>query len=202
MVREIQEAQREDTLLLVEHPPVYTTGRGGKDANLAVSETYLRSLGADYLRIDRGGDITFHGPGQLVAYPVLDLRERSRDVVAYVRSLEQVVVDLLAEFGIRTERAQGKPGVWVEGERKICAIGVRISRGVTSHGLALNVSTDLSWFDNIVPCGLPGTHATSMSELLGDAPEMALVADRFVRHFGRVFGRAMAKQGEAVGVAA
>jgi lipoyl(octanoyl) transferase len=171
-------------LLLLEHPPVYTTGRGGNQAFLP-----RHVAGAEVYRVDRGGDVTFHGPGQLVAYPILNLGQRARDVAWYVRTLEQVVIDTLAGCAVSATRIPGRPGVWVDDRRKICAIGVRISRGVTTHGLALNVSTDLRWFDHIVPCAIPDTSATSMAELLPAPPPMDEVMDTFTHHFARNFER-------------
>jgi lipoate-protein ligase B len=142
-----------DQFLLVEHHHVLTLGRNGHLENLLVSGDVLRARGVEFFETDRGGDITYHGPGQIVGYPILDLREWKRDVVAYVRGLEQVLIDSLAEFGMSAGRVQGATGVWVE-NRKIAAIGVHLSRWVTSHGFALNVDTDLSYFQLIVPCGL------------------------------------------------
>lgn len=176
-------------LLLLEHSPVFTTGRGGKQAFLPEFVP-----GAEIYRVDRGGDVTFHGPGQLVAYPILNLGPRSRDVVWYVRTLEQVVIDTLAKFGIQGTRVPNRPGVWVDGRRKICAVGVRISRGVTSHGLALNVSTDLSWFDHIVPCGIAGAQATSMAELLPESPAMNDVTDALIASFATRFDTTVASE--------
>src|ERR1051326_2418458 len=142
-----------DQLLLLEHPHVITLGRNGQMANLLANEEVLLRAGIAFYPTDRGGDITYHGPGQLVGYPILDLREWKRDVGAYVRAIEQVIIDTLADYGISGGRIPKLTGVWVEG-RKIAAIGVHISRWVTSHGFALNVSTDLSYFGYIVPCGL------------------------------------------------
>ncbi|MPZ23191.1 MAG: lipoyl(octanoyl) transferase LipB [Dehalococcoidia bacterium] len=173
-----------NTLLLVQHPAVYTTGRGGKDTNLLTPPGAMLARGAEFHRVDRGGDVTFHGPGQLVAYPIVALPGRERSAVWYVRTLEAVAIEALAEFGILGTRVAGRSGVWVEGAGKICAIGVRISRGVTSHGFALNVSTDLSWFENIVPCGLVGSSATSMQKLLGEStPAIEDVEDAVVAAF-------------------
>jgi lipoyl(octanoyl) transferase len=178
-------------LLVLEHPPVFTTGRGGKEAFIPRSVK-----GADFYRVDRGGDITFHGPGQLVAYPILNLGTRSRDAAGYVRRLEQVVIDTLADFRLEGRRIAGRPGVWIDDRRKICAIGVRISRGVTSHGLALNVTTDLGWFDHIVSCGISGAGATSLAELMLEPPPMDAVANSLVRHFGNRFDLTMAEGGD------
>jgi len=152
-----------DQLLYVEHPHVITLGRNGNLANLLAGDDVLRRAGVELHHADRGGDITYHGPGQIVAYPVFDLRKWNRDVVAYVRTLEQVLVDSLAEFGIESGRLAGCTGVWVLG-KKVAAIGVHISRWVTSHGFALNHTTDLSYFQYIVPCGLTKP-VTSLLEL-------------------------------------
>jgi lipoyl(octanoyl) transferase len=174
-----------DRLLIVEHPHVITLGRNGKTANLLASEEVLRRAGITYFPIERGGDITYHGPGQIVGYPIVDLREWKRDVVAYVRALEQTIIDALADFGIAAGRVEGCTGCWVDG-RKIAAIGVHISRWVTSHGFALNVTTDLSYFQYIVPCGLTKP-VTSMAEL-GAGAARAEVTASLARHFGLNFG--------------
>lgn len=177
-----------DQLLLVEHPHVITLGRNGHEANLLAGEEILARAGISFYRTDRGGDITYHGPGQLVGYPIFDLREWKRDVGAYMRGIEKVLIDTLDEFGIAASRIPKLTGVWV-GERKIAAIGVHISRWVTSHGFALNVSTDLSYFQYIVPCGLTKP-VTSMAQLLPDGHAINLegVGRILVPHFGRVFG--------------
>jgi lipoyl(octanoyl) transferase len=182
-----------DTLLLLEHPPVYTTGRRAltTDRLLVPAE----ALGAPLLTVDRGGDITFHGPGQLVAYPIVGLGERPRDVRAYVRDLEETVIRTLAGYGIEAGREDGLTGVWAGGD-KIAAIGVRVSRPggpdggwVASHGLALNVSVDLGWFARILPCGLEDRGITSVERLLGAAPPVEDVAERLAREFAAVFER-------------
>jgi len=185
----------EDTLLLLEHPPVYTTGRRVlRDRLLVRPET----LDAPLLTVDRGGDITFHGPGQLVAYPIIALEGRTRGVQAYVRALEEVIIRTLAGYGIQAGRDEGLTGVWV-GPDKIAAIGVRVSRPggaaggwVTSHGLALNVSVDLGWFGRIIPCGVPGRGVTSMERVLGYDVPLAQVAESLAREFGLVFSRDVA----------
>jgi lipoyl(octanoyl) transferase len=174
-----------DQLLIVEHPHVITLGRNGKPANLLAGEDVLRRAGISYFPIERGGDITYHGPGQIVGYPIFDLREWKRDVGAYVRTLEQSIIDALADFGIAAGRIEGLTGCWVDG-RKIAAIGVHISRWVTSHGFALNATTDLSYFQYIVPCGLTKP-VTSMAELGAAAPR-ADVVESLARHFGLNFG--------------
>ncbi len=173
-----------DHLLLLEHPHVVTLGRNGHMENLLAPPEVLTRAGISFYPTDRGGDITYHGPGQLVGYPILDLRDWKRDVVGYVRAVEQVIIDTLAEFGISAGRVPKLTGVWVDG-RKIAAIGVHISRWVTSHGFALNVNTDLSYFQYIVPCGLTKP-VTSMAQL-GCAADLGEVARSLARHFGRVF---------------
>ncbi|MGE0056838.1 MAG: lipoyl(octanoyl) transferase LipB [Dehalococcoidia bacterium] len=153
----------EDCLVLVEHPPVYTFGRRVRPEHLLVAAEELTKRGAEVVESDRGGDITFHGPGQIVGYPILDLKRRGIGPNEYVRGIEEVLIRALDRFGIVAERAAGRPGVWV-GNRKIAAIGVRLRGGVTTHGFALNVCTDLSWFEAIVPCGLNGFGVTSIGE--------------------------------------
>jgi lipoyl(octanoyl) transferase len=176
-----------DRLLLLEHFPVYTIGRGGDEANLLASRDRLREIGAEFVRIDRGGDITFHGPGQLVAYPILELHD-PLDLRRYVRALEGAVIDTAARFGVAAGRVPDLIGVWVEERRKLAAIGVRVKRGVTTHGLALNVNTDLRWFDEMIPCGIRDREVTSLARELGhrvemDAVEAALATD-LARHLG------------------
>jgi lipoyl(octanoyl) transferase len=175
-----------DQLMLVEHPHTITLGRNGHAENLLAGEDLLRRAGIAYHPTDRGGDITYHGPGQMVGYPILDLRDWKRDVGAYVRAIEQVLIDALADFGIHAGRIPKLTGVWVEGG-KIAAIGVHISRWVTSHGFALNVSTDLRYFQYIVPCGL-SRPVTSMAQL-GCQASWEEVAESLTAHFGRVFER-------------
>ncbi|HXI39998.1 MAG TPA: lipoyl(octanoyl) transferase LipB [Bryobacteraceae bacterium] len=177
-----------DQFLIVEHPHTITLGRNGHMENLVADEYELARAGVAFHHTDRGGDITYHGPGQIVGYPILDLREWKRDVVAYVRALEQVIIDTLADFGLAAGRESGLTGVWVDGA-KIAAIGVHVSRWVTSHGFALNVTTDLSYFQHIVPCGLVKP-VTSMVAL-GTAASRKNVVERLVHHFGRVFDRHM-----------
>ena len=173
-----------DQLLIVEHPHVITLGRNGRLDHLLAGEDVLRRAGISFFPTDRGGDITYHGPGQVVGYPILDLKEWRRDVVAYVRAIEQALIDALGDFSIAAGRVAGCTGVWVDG-RKIAAIGVHISRWVTSHGFALNVATDLGYFQYIVPCGL-ARPVTSMAEL-GAAPSRAEVVASLARHFARIF---------------
>ncbi len=177
-----------DQFLLVEHPHTITLGRNGHMENLLAREEILERAGVAFHPTDRGGDITYHGPGQIVGYPIVDLREWKRDVVAYVRGIEQLMIDSLAEFGLEAGRVPGMTGVWVGGG-KIAAIGVHISRWITSHGFALNVATDLSYFQYIVPCGLVKP-VTSMTAL-GVPARRENVIERLVFHFGRVFDRQM-----------
>jgi lipoyl(octanoyl) transferase len=175
-----------DQLLFVEHPHVITQGRNGSDKNLLASDEALASAGIEYFPTNRGGDITYHGPGQIVGYPVLDLREWKRDVVAYVRAVEQVIIDTLADFQIAGQRVPGCTGVWVNG-KKVAAIGIHVSRWVTSHGFALNHSTDLRYFQYIVPCGLTKP-VTSMQELGSDSSReqvLAALSTQFARQFNR-----------------
>jgi len=175
-----------DTLLLLEHPHVYTLGRNAKKENLLITTEELAARGAQVFEIDRGGDVTYHGPGQLVGYPILDLAQHQRDIAWYMRSLEEVFIAVTGEYGLEAGRLAGAPGVWV-GNDKLVAMGVHISRWVTSHGFAFNVNTDLRYFDLIVPCGLRDKGVTSLQKLLGRRVEMDEVAEKVVREFGRVF---------------
>jgi lipoyl(octanoyl) transferase len=181
----------EDVLLLCEHPHVITLGRNGKRENLLASEHVLQQKGVDFYETSRGGDITYHGPGQIVGYPILNLSAIRRDVVWYVRMLEEAMIRVTAEFGITAVREPGKTGIWAESantEEKLGAIGVHISRWVTSHGFAYNVSTDLRFFDLIVPCGIADRRATSLEKLLGRAVQESEVAPRIAKHLGELFG--------------
>jgi len=179
-----------DQLLLLEHTPVITLGRGGDEGNLLSSREMLAREGVRYFETTRGGDITYHGPGQLVGYPILHLGEGSRDVRKYVTNLEEAVIRTLAHWGITADRAEGQRGVWV-GNEKVAAIGVRVARWVTCHGFALNVTTNLRHFDFITPCGIQGKGVTSLEKLLGKAPPMDEVTEVFTRHFSEVFARDM-----------
>jgi lipoyl(octanoyl) transferase len=184
----------EDVLLLCEHPHVITQGRSGKREHLLVSENVLKQKGVEFHATDRGGDITYHGPGQIVGYPIFNLGAIRRDVVWYVRMLEEAMIRATAVFGIAAERVAGKTGIWVKSENveeKLAAIGVHISRWVTSHGFAYNVSTDLRFFDLIVPCGIADRKATSLEKLLGRRVEMQEVPPRIAQHLGEVFGLEM-----------
>ena len=187
LVRLRKSGEIPDTLVLLEHPPVYTVGRAARDAsNLGAGEEYLRSLGAEVFWSDRGGDATFHGPGQLVGYPILLLRDR--DTHGYLRRLEEVIIRVLRDYGLEGWHHPDYTGVWV-GEKKIAAIGVKFSSGwITSHGFALNVSTDLSWFERITPCGIRGYGVTSLERELGRRIPVADVEPRIVARFYETFG--------------
>ena len=183
---------QEERLLLVEHPPVITFGRRPNvRRHLLASDEQLARLGVEVVQSDRGGDITFHGLGQIVAYPIIRLIDHHLTVGAYVRRLQEAVISTLADFSIRAQKDPSAIGVWVERERelrKICALGVRIRRGISMHGIALNVSTDLAYFDLIVPCGLTGRHVTSMRQLLGDAaPSLSMAKTTLQEHLVRAF---------------
>jgi lipoyl(octanoyl) transferase len=185
-----------DVLLLCEHPHVITLGRNGKRENLLASESVLRQKKVEFHASDRGGDITYHGPGQMVAYPILNLAAIKRDVGWYVRMLEEVMIRTTAEFGVTAVRVAGKTGIWVQagkGEEKLGAIGVHISRWVTSHGFAYNHSTDLRFFDLIVPCGIADRKATSLEKLLNRRIENKVVERISAKHVGEVFGLTMAE---------
>jgi lipoyl(octanoyl) transferase len=187
-----------DALLLLEHPHVYTLGRNAKKDNILLSVEQLTLRGVQVFEIDRGGDVTYHGPGQLVGYPILDLTQHRRDIAWYMRSLEEVLIAVAREYGIEAGRLVGVPGVWV-GNDKLAAMGVHISRWITSHGFAFNVNTDLRYFDWIVPCGLRNKGVTSLQKLLGRRIEMDEVAEKVVLHFGRVFELEMVEQVESRG---
>jgi len=174
-----------DTLILLEHPHTYTIGRSGTRDHVFLTEAELATRGIICLDVDRGGDVTYHGPGQLVGYPIFDLGPQP-DVGRYLRNLEDCLIDTLADFGIAGGRLSGYTGVWI-GDRKIAAIGVKVSQGVTTHGFALNVTTDLSLFTHILPCGISDKGVTSMAVELGRAPVMAGVEDRVVAHFSERF---------------
>ncbi len=177
-----------DQLLLLEHPPVITIGRGGDRANLLGTPEGLRAAGVRFFETTRGGDITYHGPGQLVGYPIIHLGEGNRDIRKYVTKLEEVLIRTVADYGIVAERLDGKRGIWV-GRNKIAAIGVRIARWVTSHGWALNVSTDLDHFRLITPCGLHGMGVTSIARELGRYVDPVEVRERLLTHFAEIFER-------------
>jgi lipoyl(octanoyl) transferase len=180
-------------LLLVEHPHVYTLGKSGDAGHLLLGERALAERGATFERIDRGGDITYHGPGQLVAYPILDLSRIGQDLHLYLRRLEDAVIATCSDWGLAAGRVDGRTGVWIGpdargAERKVCAMGIRCSRWVTMHGLALNVTTDLSMFGHIVPCGIADRGVTSLARELGRPPDPHAVRDALTRHLAQSFG--------------
>ena len=178
-------------LLFCEHPNVYTLGKSGDEKNLLVNEDYLKSRGASFYKINRGGDITYHGPGQIVGYPILDLDNFFTDIHKYLRLLEDAVLKTIVEYGIKGDRSGGETGVWLDvgkpTARKICALGVRSSRWVTMHGFAFNVNTDLSYFENIVPCGIADKSVTSLQEELGYKLDIEEVKDKLKNHLASIF---------------
>ncbi|WP_396181187.1 lipoyl(octanoyl) transferase LipB [Flavobacterium sp.] len=177
--------------LYVTHPHVYTLGKSGDFSNLLLSEKQLTEKGATFYKINRGGDITYHGPGQIVGYPILDLENFFTDIHKYLRFLEEAIILTLAEYGLKTERSPGETGVWFDVgtpfARKICALGVRASRWVTMHGFALNVNADLGYFDNIIPCGIRGKSVTSMHVELGREVIEEEVKEKILKHFSVLF---------------
>lgn len=191
---EIQQAQIATTnyLLFTEHPAVFTLGKSGEINNLLIDDEKLKQKGIEFYKTNRGGDITFHGPQQVVGYPILDLEKFTTDIGKYLRNIEEVIILTLVEYGIKGERSQGETGVWIDTtikgkERKICAIGVRCSRWITMHGFAFNVNTDLSYFDYIVPCGIENKQVTSLEKELGKKIDMAEVKEKLKKNFEKVF---------------
>lgn len=178
----------QSTLILLEHPHVYTLGKSGVQNNLLVNEEFLNKIEATFVKVDRGGDITYHGPGQLVGYPILDLGKVEVSLRDYIYRLEQALIDTVGEFGILADRSSGATGVWVEDRRKIAAIGVRASRSVTMHGMALNVSTDLSYFSHINPCGFVDRGVTSIEKETGERVDMERVKKIFATKFATLMG--------------
>ena len=190
--REALDLETPNYLLFVEHPHVYTLGKSGDLDNLLLTEKQLEAKGATFHKINRGGDITYHGPGQIVGYPILDLENFFTDIHKYLRLLEEAIILTLAEYGLKAERSSGETGVWFDVgtpfARKICAFGVRASRWVTMHGFALNVNVDLGYFDNIIPCGIRGKAVTSMNVELGaDAVDIEEVKQKIQKHFLQLF---------------
>ena len=175
-----------DALLFVEHPHVYTLGKSGNAAHLLKSVAELAQIDAEFIENDRGGDITYHGPGQIVGYPILDLGRHFTDVHKYLRFLEETIIKTCSDFGVEAGRIDGLTGVWVDGQ-KICAMGIRCSRWVTMHGFAMNVSTDLSYFDHIVPCGISNKEVTSLSRTLNRPVDIERVKERIILNFEKVF---------------
>jgi lipoyl(octanoyl) transferase len=184
--------ETDNYFLFVEHPHVYTLGKSGNLSNLLLSEKQLQERGATFYKINRGGDITYHGPGQIVGYPILDLENFFTDIHKYLRFLEEAIILTLADYGLKTSRSEGETGVWLDVgtpfARKICAMGVRASRWVTMHGFALNVNVDLGYFDNIIPCGIKGKQVTSLNVELGlDFVDVETVKQKILKHFGLLF---------------
>ncbi len=186
-------------LLFVEHPHVYTLGKSGHIENLLISEEKLKAIDAKFYKINRGGDITYHGPGQIVGYPILDLENFFTDIHKYLRLLEEMIILTLAEYGLKAERSKGETGVWLDVgtpfARKICALGVRASRWVTMHGFALNVNTNLGYFDNMIPCGIKDKSVTSLNVELGKAEiSMEEVKEKLLKHFLVLFEAELTKE--------
>ena len=193
LARRRAEGSLPDALVLLQHPHAYTLGRRAAQSDVLLEADDLEEIGARVYDADRGGEATYHGPGQLVGYPIVDVRPLG-GARGYVRALEKLLTDALADFGIAAERRDGLPGAWV-GDEKIAFIGVRISRGIATHGFALNVNPDLSYFNHIVPCGIEGLVVTSMERVLGSPAPLDDVADCLARHFGRLFNREMVEIG-------
>ena len=182
----------EHRFIMVEHPPVFTLGKNGKREHVLVSEEQLQKLGIEFFHINRGGDITYHGLQQIVGYPIIDLDKFKTDLGWYLRSLEQVIIDTIAEYGLKGERSAGETGVWLAPDnpfmaRKICAMGIKCSRWITMHGFALNVNTDLSHFEYIVPCGIQGKTVTSLEKELGEKVDYQEVKEKIKKHFALIF---------------
>jgi lipoyl(octanoyl) transferase len=190
--QDLKTTNTEHRLLMVEHNPVFTLGKSGKREHVLVSEEQLKNLGIEFFHINRGGDVTYHGLQQIVGYPILDLDKFKTDLGWYLRCLEQVIIDLLAEYGLKGERSAGETGVWLEPNdpfmaRKICAMGIKCSRWITMHGFALNVNTDLSHFEFIVPCGIQGKTVTSLEKELGHKVNYEDVKEKVKKHFQLIF---------------
>ncbi|MEN9320031.1 MAG: lipoyl(octanoyl) transferase LipB [Bacteroidota bacterium] len=190
--KDASEAATDHRLILVEHPPVFTLGKNGNRSNVLVSDEQLKVLGIEYYHINRGGDITYHGLQQVVGYPIIDLDKFKPDLGWYLRSLEEVIIQVLAEYGLKGERSAGETGVWLDPQdpfvaRKICAMGIKCSRWITMHGFALNVNTDLSHFEFIVPCGIQGKTVTSLEKELGRKVDYEEVKQKIKFHFESIF---------------
>lgn len=190
--KEASEAATQHRFILVEHPPVFTLGKNGNRSNVLVSDEQLKVLGIEYYHINRGGDITYHGLQQIVGYPIVDLDKFKPDLGWYLRSLEEVIIQVLAEYGLKGERSAGETGVWLDPQdpfvaRKICAMGIKCSRWITMHGFALNVNTDLSHFEFIVPCGIQGKTVTSLEKELGKKVDYEGVKQKIKFHFEAIF---------------
>ncbi len=190
--QDLKTSQTEHRLLMVEHNPVFTLGKSGKREHVLVSEEQLEKLGIEFFHINRGGDVTYHGLQQIVGYPILDLDKFKTDLGWYLRCLEQVIIDVMAEYGLKGERRAGETGVWLQPEdpfmaRKVCAMGIKCSRWITMHGFALNVNTDLSHFELIVPCGIQGKTVTSLEKELGKKLNYEEVKEKVKKHFQLIF---------------
>jgi lipoyl(octanoyl) transferase len=191
-------------LLFVEHPPVFTLGKSGNINNVLLSEERLKANGIDFYKTNRGGDITFHGPQQIVGYPILDLEKFDTDIGRYLRNLEEVIILTLKEYGVQADRSKGETGVWIDPdikgkERKICAIGVRCSRWITMHGFAFNVNTDLNYFNYIIPCGIQGKQVTSLQKELGREIDLEEAKEKIKKNFEKVFNAVLKDEGQAQG---
>lgn len=188
---ENEQTPTQSEFLFVEHPHVYTLGKSGDTANMLLDENTLKQKGATFIKVNRGGDITYHGPGQVVGYPILDLDNFFTDIHLYLRKLEDVIINTIAEYGLKGERSEGETGVWLDvgkpSARKICALGVRTSRWVTMHGFALNVNSNLAYFDYIVPCGIKGKAVASMHAELGKEVDQNEVKEKIKKHFQEIF---------------
>jgi lipoyl(octanoyl) transferase len=205
--RPAQQKQKQNTttnyLLFVEHPPVYTLGKTGHEENILIADDELQERGILFVKTNRGGDITFHGPEQIVGYPILDLEKFGTDIGKYLRNLEEIIIRTLAEYGIPGERSSGETGVWIEpgitgNERKIAAFGVRCSRWITMHGFAFNINTDLQYFDGIIPCGIKNKQVTSLARELGRPVDLGEVKQKLKYHFEEVFEAALFAMEEPV----
>ena len=197
LVERLHDGKSPNTLLMLEHPHVYTRGRLSREDHLLTPNDELDALGIPVHETDRGGQVTYHGPGQLVGYPIINLRQLGIGPLQYVRTLEQVIVDTLAHFNIPAHTEPGLTGVWTAGG-KIAAVGVKISRGIAFHGFALNVNTDLSYYRHIVPCGITDRPVTSMQAELGWTAEMSAARDALAREFGRTIGLTMVEEGSGI----
>ena len=198
LTRAVRDGERPNTMLLMDHPPVYTQGRLSQPGHILLAPEELERRGISLCETDRGGQVTFHGPGQLVAYPVVDLRQWGGPL-RYVRTLERTIIGTLTDFQLKGRMVEGITGVWVD-DRKIAAIGVKISGGVAYHGLAINVNTDLSYFDYIVPCGIEDLQVTSMAQELGQPVDLEMVQYSLAYHFGREMGFQMVEWDDAAAV--
>jgi lipoyl(octanoyl) transferase len=190
--KDVNELSTSHHLLFVEHPPVYTLGKSGDVKNILISEAEMKEKAIEYFATNRGGDITFHGPQQIVGYPILDLEKFETDIGKYLRKLEEVIILTMAEYGLKGERSKGETGVWLDAsvkgqERKICAMGVRCSRWITMHGFAFNVNTDLSYFNHIIPCGIENKQVTSLQKELGYTLNFEEVKNNVKKNFETVF---------------